>query len=286
MSLVFHLRIFRLLPRGGILPIGLLLILPFFIAAIFAPILAPFDPSELHLNAILEHPCREYLLGTDSLGRDVFSRLLYGARVSLWVGFISVSISIIIGMFFGVISGYFGGLIDEIIMRFVDVMLCFPSFFLILSVIAFLEPSLTTIMAVIGLTSWMAVTRLVRSETLTLRERDFIAAARLSGISAFRILMEHIAPNVMPPVLVSATLGIAGAILTESSLSFLGLGIQPPDASWGNMLMEGKDVIEIAPWMSICPGLAILCTVLGFNLIGESMQDMIDPVSRHKAGIL
>ena len=162
-------------------------------------------------------------------------------------------------------------------MRLVDVMLCFPSFFLILAVIAFLEPSLANIMVVIGLTSWMGVTRLVRADTLSLRERDFIASARLAGCSTPRILFRHILPNVLAPVLITATLGVAGAILIESSLSFLGLGVQPPTPSWGNMLMEGKVAIEIAPWLSIFPGLAILITVLGYNLLGESLRDMFDP---------
>ena len=177
----------------------------------------------------------------------------------------------------GLASGYFGGWTDELIMRGVDVMLCFPSFFLILAVIAFLEPSLTNIMVVIGFTSWMGVARLVRAETLSLRERDFIAASKLAGASAPRLLFVHILPNALAPVLVSATLGVAGAILVESSLSFLGLGVQPPDASWGNMLMEGKNVLEIAPWLSLWPGLAILVTVLGYNLLGESLRDLLDP---------
>ena len=166
-------------------------------------------------------------------------------------------------------------------MRGVDVMLCFPSFFLILAVIAFLEASVVNIMIVIGLTSWMGVARLVRAETLSLRERDFVAAAKLGGAGSLRILLTHILPNALSPVLVSATLGVAGAILVESSLSFLGLGVQPPDASWGNMLMEGKDTLEIAPWLSLYPGLAILVTVLGYNLLGESLRDTLDPRLKH-----
>ena len=188
-----------------------------------------------------------------------------------------MGISISIGTFLGLVSGYFRKYVDETIMRLVDVMLCFPSFFLILAVIAFLEPSLANIMVVIGLTSWMGVTRLVRADTLSLRERDFIASARLAGCSTPRILFRHILPNVLAPVLITATLGVAGAILIESSLSFLGLGVQPPTPSWGNMLMEGKVAIEIAPWLSIFPGLAILITVLGYNLLGESLRDMFDP---------
>ena len=207
----------------------------------------------------------------------MFSRLLFGGRISLWVGFVAVGISVSIGTTLGLISGYFRSWVDECIMRFVDIMLCFPPFFLILAVIAFLEPSLTNIMIVIGLTSWMGVTRLVRAETLSLRERDFIAAARLSGTSSYHILVRHILPNALAPVLITATLGIAGAILTESSLSFLGLGVQPPTASWGNMLMDGKAVISTAPWLSLYPGLAILVTVLGYNLLGESLRDFFDP---------
>lgn len=267
----------RALFEQGMLGIGLGIVVFMSLVAIFAPWLAPYDPTALHLNAILEPPCSLFPLGTDALGRDVLSRLLFGARVSLWVGFVSVSIAVLIGLTLGLLAGYFGGIVDEIIMRGVDVMLCFPSFFLILAVIAFLEPNLVNIMVVIGLTSWMGVARLVRAETLSLRERDFVAAAHLANASSLRIILIHILPNALTPVLVSATLGVAGAILVESSLSFLGLGVQPPDPSWGNMLMEGKDVLEIAPWLSLYPGLAILVTVLGYNLLGESLRDRLDP---------
>lgn len=266
-----------LLSRNCMLFIGLVLVIGMSLGAVFAPVLAPFDPNEMHLDSILQAPSGQFLLGTDRLGRDVFSRLLYGGRISLWVGFVAVGISISIGTILGLISGYFGGLIDEIIMRSVDVMLCFPSFFLILAVVAFLEPSLTNIMIVIGLTSWMGVTRLVRAETLSLREREYIESARLAGVSTLQVLMRHILPNAMAPVTISAILGIGGAILIESGLSFLGLGVQPPQASWGNILMEGKAVIENAPWMSLFPGLAILFTVLGYNLLGESLRDLLDP---------
>lgn len=266
-----------LLPRDLMLWAGIAIVGIMSLAALLAPWLAPFDPTVLHLDAVLEPPSARFWLGTDALGRDVFSRLLFGARVSLWVGFVSVGIAVCIGVMLGLVAGFWGGLTDECVMRGVDVMLCFPSFFLILAVIAFLEPSLTNIMVVIGLTSWMGVARLVRAETLSLRERDFIAAARLAGASSMRIMLVHILPNALAPVLVSATLGVAGAILVESSLSFLGLGVQPPDPSWGNMLLEGKDVLEIAPWLSLYPGLAILVTVLGYNLLGESLRDRLDP---------
>ena len=266
----------------GKLGLGLSIVLIMSLAALLAPFLAQYPPNELHLEHILEAPSADFLLGTDRLGRDVFSRLLYGGRVSLWVGFVAVGISISIGTCLGLVGGYFRGLVDEVIMRFVDVMLCFPSFFLILAVIAFWEPDLTNIMLVIGLTSWMGVTRLVRAETLSLRERDFVAQARLCGSSTRFILFGHILRNAMAPVLISATLGVAGAILIESSLSFLGLGVQPPEASWGNMLMDGKNVIETAPWLSLYPGLAILITVLGYNVLGESLRDLFDPRLKHR----
>ena len=247
------------------------------LAALLAPLIAPYDPNAINVDAMLLMPSWAHPLGTDALGRDVFSRILYGGRVSLWVGFVAVGLSTAIGLCLGLVAGYFGRLTDEIIMRGVDVMLCFPSFFLILAVIAFLEPSLTNIMVVIGLTSWMGVARLVRAETLSLRGRDFVLAARVAGAGPLRIMFRHILPNALAPVLVSATLGIAGAILVESSLSFLGLGVQPPDASWGNMLLDGKEVLEVAPWLSVFPGLAILFTVLGYNLLGESLRDLLDP---------
>lgn len=262
---------------NGMFLFGLGIVLTMSLLALFAPFLAPYSPDETHLTRILEPPCSAFPLGTDRLGRDILSRLLYGGRVSLWVGFVAVGISVGIGAILGLVSGYFKGLVDEIIMRLVDIMLCFPSFFLILAVIAFLEPSLANIMIVIGLTSWMGCARLVRAETLSLRERDYILSSRLTGCSTIYILFRHILPNAVAPILITATLGVAGAILVESSLSFLGLGVQPPTPSWGNMLMDGKAAIEIAPWLSIYPGLAILITVLGYNLLGESLRDIFDP---------
>lgn len=267
----------RCLGRHLMFTLGLGIVLVMSLAALCAPLIAPYDPTLEHDYAVLVPPCAEFWLGTDRLGRDVFSRLLYGGQVSLWVGFVAVGISVSIGTVLGLISGYFRGWVDEIIMRGVDVMLCFPSFFLILAVIAFLEPSLANIMIVIGLTSWMGVARLVRAETLSLRERDFVAAARLAGCSTPRMLFGHILPNALAPILITATLGVAGAILVESSLSFLGLGMSPPTPTWGNMLQDGKNVLECAPWLSLYPGLAILVTVLGYNLLGESLRDWLDP---------
>ncbi|MDD4731092.1 MAG: ABC transporter permease [Desulfovibrio sp.] len=265
------------LARNSLLLAGLVLVGAVSLAALLAPWLAPYAPEAINVDAVLLPPGADHWLGTDALGRDVLSRMLYGGRVSLWVGFVAVGLSTSIGLVLGLAAGYFGRLTDELIMRLVDVMLCFPSFFLILAVIAFLQPSLLNIMIVIGLTSWMGVARLVRAETLSLRSRDFVLAARVAGAGPLRIIFLHILPNALAPVLVSATLGVAGAILVESSLSFLGLGVQPPDPSWGNMLTEGKEVLGVAPWLSIFPGLAILLTVLGYNLLGEGLRDLLDP---------
>lgn len=256
---------------------GLVVVSLLFAVSFFAPVIAPYDPNAIDLKNILMPPGSSHLLGTDQLGRDILSRMIWGARISLKVGFVAVGIATLIGTILGTLSGYYGGIIDTLIMRAVDLMLCFPSFFLILTVIAVLEPSIWNIMAVIGFTSWMGVARLIRAEILTIREREFIQAARSQGASDMRIITRHIIPNAMSPVLVSATLGVAGAILTESALSFLGIGVQPPTPSWGNMLTAGKDNLEYAWWLSLFPGLAILITVLGYNLLGEGIRDALDP---------
>jgi len=263
--------------RNRVAVAGLVVVLALFIIALSASTVAPYPPDEIDTGNILSPPSRSHWLGTDVLGRDVFSRILYGAGVSLSVGFVAVSISSVIGIILGAVSGYFRGWPDKIVMRFVDIMLCFPSFFLILAVIAFVGPSIWNIMIVIGVTSWMSVTRLVRAEFLSIRERDFVQAARGQGAGDMRIIFIHILPNAMAPILVAATLGIASAVLVESGLSFLGIGVQPPDPSWGNMLTEGKDNIEIAWWLSLFPGLAILVTVMGYNLLGEGIRDSLDP---------
>ncbi len=247
------------------------------VLAILAPWLAPYDPSAIDVQSILLPPSWKHWCGTDTLGRDVFSRMLFGARVSLSVGFVAVGIAIAVGVMLGAMAGYAGGRTDAMIMRTTDMVLCFPTFFLILAVIAFLEPSIWNIMIVIGLTSWMGVTRLVRAELLSLRRREFVMAAESLGVSGPRLIWRYLLPNAMGPILVSAVLGIAGAVLIESGLSFLGLGVQPPDASWGNILTDGKDNIQIAWWLSLYPGMAILLTVLGYNLLGEGLRDMFDP---------
>ena len=261
----------RLAVGGGIV-VGILVAL-----AVLAPLLAPWDPNKPDTRRILTPPSPSHPLGTDQIGRDVLSRVLYGARVSLAVGFVSVGIATIIGILLGAAAGYHGGLVDAAIMRVVDLMLVFPRFFLLLAVLAFLKPSIWTIMVVIGLSGWMGVARLVRAEFLTLREREFVVWSESIGASAARVVFRHILPNAMAPVLVAMTLGIPAAILTESGLSFLGLGVQPPYATWGNILTDGKDALEIAWWMTLYPGLAILITVLSYNLLGEGIRDALDP---------
>jgi peptide/nickel transport system permease protein len=256
---------------------GSLVVLLLFAVSLLAPWIAPYDPSRIDLTQVLAAPSSAHPFGTDQLGRDVLSRMIWGARISLKVGFVATGIAILLGAILGAVSGYYGRWVDAVIMRFVDIMLCFPAFFLILAVIAILEPSIWNIMVIIGLTGWMGITRLVRADFISLKERDFVLAARVIGASDMRIIFVHILPNAMASILVAATLGIAGAILTESALSFLGIGVQPPMPSWGNILTAGKDNIDIAWWLSLYPGLAILITVLGYNLLGEGIRDSLDP---------
>ena len=263
--------------RNSLAVSGGMIVAALFVVAIFAPAIAPYDPTLIDTKSLFEPPSLEHLCGTDDLGRDVFSRMVYGARISLSVGFVAVGIATVVGLIIGAIAGYFGGWVDNVLMRFVELMMTIPTFFLILAVIAMLEPSIYNIMIVIGLTGWMGVARLVRAEFLSLKEREFVAAARAIGVPDAFIIIKHILPNAMSPVLVSATLGVAGAILTESALSFLGIGVQPPTASWGNILTLGKDNIEFAWWLSVFPGLAILITVMGYNLLGEGIRDALDP---------
>ena len=267
----------RRLLRNRLAAAGGAVILFFFLVSALPGLFSSHEPNRIDIVNILRPPSMSHPLGTDDLGRDVLARVVHGARVSLKVGFVAVGIATALGLLVGLLSGFYGGWVDAILMRIVDMMLCFPTFFLILSVIAFLEPSIWNIMAVIGLTGWMGVARLVRAETLSLKERDFVAAARAQGAGDARIIFRHVLPNTLAPILVAATLGVAGAILTESALSFLGIGVQPPTPSWGNILTAGKDNIEYAWWLSLFPGLAILVTVLGYNLLGEGIRDAADP---------
>lgn len=269
--------VWRQLRRNRLALAGGAVVLLLGVVALSAPLLAPYDPAAYDVKRILLPPGPQHWLGTDQLGRDVLSRMLYGARISMAVGFVSVGIAVLLGTLIGTVAGYYGGRVDELLMRFVDLMLNFPRLFLLLTLIALLRPSIWVIMTVIGFTGWMGLARLVRGEILSLREREFVQGARALGAADARIMGKHILPNALVPVLVSATLGVAGAILTESGLSFLGLGVQPPTPSWGNILIDGKANIEIAWWLSAFPGLAILVTVLAYNLLGEGLRDALDP---------
>ena len=260
---------------------GLIVITLLIIVALFAPIISPYTPSQQNVFERLQAPSLNHFFGTDDLGRDVFTRMIFGARISLAVGFISVFIILVIGTFLGIISGYYGGKIDYIIMRFTDIVLCFPTFFLIILVIAFIEPNIYNVMIVIGVTSWPGLARLVRAEVLSLKEREFILVSKMMAISNIKIFFVHILPNIISPLMVYSSLAIGGAILTESALSFLGLGVQPPMPSWGQILTSGKDYIYMAWWLSLFPGIAILVTVLAFNLVGEAIRDIFDPKEEH-----
>jgi peptide/nickel transport system permease protein len=256
---------------------GLTLIALLGLVAALAPWLGRLDPTAQNLIERLQGPTWKHWLGTDDLGRDVFARMVWGTRISLSVGFVAVGISVVVGTFLGLLAGFRGGWLDTLVMRFVDMMLSIPTLFLILAVLAFLGPNIYNVMVIIGLTSWPGLTRLVRGECLSVREREYIQAAAVAGLPTSRVLFVHLLPNVTSPILVSATLGVGGAVLTESALSFLGLGVQPPSPSWGNILSIGRDYMHIAWWLSLFPALAILVTVLAFNLLGEGLRDVLDP---------
>ena len=239
--------------------------------------LVPYSPTEYNLLDFLSPPTVEHWFGTDDSGRDVLSRMIHGARVSLSVGFVAVGIALVIGIILGALAGYFGGWTDAAISRLIEIMLTIPTFFLIIAIIAFLPPSIYNIMVVIGLTGWTGVARFVRAEFLKLKQLDFITALRALGASHKRIIFLHMLPNAMAPVLVSAVFGIAGAILTESSLSFLGFGVPPPTPSWGDILSQSRDYIEFAWWLTVFPGFAIFVSITAYNLVGEGLRDAMDP---------
>jgi peptide/nickel transport system permease protein len=257
--------------------LGASVILVLSLMAILGPMLTPFNPEEQNISERLLAPYSKHICGTDELGRDVFSRMLSGARVSLSVGFIAVIISSCIGIIIGAAAGYYGGRIDSVLMRFVDIMLSIPTLFLILILSVYLGPSIMNVMVIIGLTGWMDLSRLIRAEFLSLKKREYVLAARVCGASDARIIFKHILPNALAPVFVSVIFGVGGAILAESGLSFLGLGVQPPDASWGSILTSGKDYMERAWWMTVYPGLAIFITIMAYNLFGEGLRDALDP---------
>ncbi len=273
----YLILVFRQFWAPALNRVGLILVLLMFGMALFAPWLAPQSPTAYDLDDQLVAPSAEHLLGTDEQGRDVLSRLIYGSRVSLSVGFVAVFLYVSIGVIIGAIAGYYGGKIDMFISRIMEIVMCFPTFFLILAVLAFLGPSLINIMIIIGITGWTGIARLVRGEFLKLRTQDFVTSIQASGASSARVIFKHILPNAMAPVMVSATFGIASAILIESSLSYLGFGVQPPTPSWGDILSQSRDFMDIAWWLTVFPGVAIFITITAFNLVGEGLRDAVDP---------
>jgi peptide/nickel transport system permease protein len=258
---------------------GLALIVIFYLLALLAPLLAPFDPIEQGdlVTTSYVPPSREHLLGTDRFARDVLSRILFGARISLAIGFIATAISVTLGTLIGAVAGYFGGWIDSALMRFTDMVLAFPRLVLLIMIVALFEPSLAVIITVLGLTQWPGTTRIVRGDVLSLREREFVQAARALGMGRARIIARHLIPNVMAPVIVTATLGIGNTIVLEAGLAFLGLGIQPPTPTWGSMVADGRDNLIGAWWVATFPGLTIVLVVLAFNLVGDGLRDALDP---------
>ena len=258
---------------------GLMVMVVLVIVAIAAPLLAPFDPNQVSLSAYREGPSSAHWLGTDAQGRDVLSRIIYASRISLSVGLVAVAIYVVIGTMLGGIAGYFGGWVDSIIMRLADVVLSFPSIIVIITVVSILGPSIFNVMLVIGLLGWPPIARLVRGEFLTLRGRDFVVASQSVGASSPRIIFRHILPNATTPIIVNATFGVAQAILLEAGLSFLGLGVQPPTASWGNILNAAQSVtiLEEMPWLWLPPGAMIVISVLAINFLGDGLRDALDP---------
>jgi peptide/nickel transport system permease protein len=258
---------------------GMIVMILLYVVTLVTPLIAPYDPAAQGDIVTMRNlaPSWDHLMGTDKFGRDIFSRVLYGSRISLVIGFIAVGISVTLGTLMGAFAGYFGGWVDTVLMRFTDMMLSFPRLVLLIVVIALFSPSIWLVVAVLGLTGWMGTARLVRGEVLSLREREFIQAARALGMGDWRIIFRHVIPNTLAPVIVSATLGIGQTILTEASLSFLGLGVQPPTPSWGNMVADGRDALQDAWWIATAPGIAIVITVIAFNLLGDGLRDALDP---------
>jgi peptide/nickel transport system permease protein len=258
---------------------GLALLIALVAMAVFAPQIAPDDPNVIDPRSLRAPPSRVHLLGTDQLGRDVLSRLIYGSRVSLSVGFVAVAIYIVIGATLGALAGFYRGWLDNLVMRLADIVLAIPSLMIIIALAAVAGPSVRNIMIIIGVLQWPTTARLVRGQFLTLREQSFVEAARAMGAADARLIFRHVLPSALPPVIVAATFGVAAAILLESALSFLGVGVRPPTASWGNMLTEAQSltILESAPWLWLAPGLMITIAILTFNFIGDGLRDALDP---------
>ncbi|AGK60932.1 ABC-type dipeptide/oligopeptide/nickel transport systems, permease component [Archaeoglobus sulfaticallidus PM70-1] len=263
--------------------IALLIILCLFLVAVFADVISPYDPYEVNMKEKLQKPNLNHLLGTDQLGRDVLSRIIYGTRISLFVSVFAIAIIMFLGIMFGSIAAYFGGKVDEVIMRFVDVLLSFPGLILAITLVGILGPSLKNLVIAIALTSWASYARIVRSCVLSIKEMEFVTQAKVLGASDVYILVKHVIPNAIAPIIVLATLDMGHIVLSITGLSFLGLGAQPPTPEWGTMLNEGKNFMTTAPWLTIFPGLAIMITVLAFNLLGDGLRDLLDPRVREYA---
>ena len=262
--------------------IGVIVVVLLVLLALAAPLVARHDPTAIQLASQLQAPSGEHWLGTDIQGRDIWARLVYGARVSLAVGFVSQAIALALGLTLGLIAGYYGRWVDEVVMRLADVTLAFPTLLLLIAMAAALQPSMTVVFVTIGVVGWAGMARLVRGQVLVVRQLEYVQAVRALGGVDRRIMLRHVLPNVVAPVVIAATLGIAGAIMAEAALSFLGLGVQPPTPSWGAMIADGRDLSQLrsAPWTSVAPGVAIGAAVLGFNLLGDALRDALDP--RHQ----
>lgn len=265
--------------RHKLAMVGLATLAVFCLAALLAPVLAPADPNYVDIRNIKKPPSSAHLLGTDSAGRDVLSRMIFGARISMSVGLVAVAIASLIGVLIGLVSGYAGGKLDTLLMRFTELVMTFPTFFAVVIMVALVGPNIFNVMFVIGIFGWPGIARLVRGQAMSLREMDYVQASRATGASDRRILFAHILPGVMPHVMVAATLGLASAILTEAALSFLGLGVRIPTATWGNMLFAAQslDVLENQWWLWVPPGLAISLAVLAANFVGDGLRDAVDP---------
>ncbi len=272
----------KLLKKSPLAMVGTVLVILFLFVALFAPMLAPYDPIKQDLNNILQPPSKEHPFGTDTLGRDILSRIIYGARISLIVGVLVVTISSIIGIVAGLISGFFGGYIDLIIMRITDLFLSFPALILAMAIAGALGPSLTNTMIAISLVWWPPYARLIRGQVLTVKHKEFVEAATALGQSNLRIMFTHVLPNSLTPAIIQATMDLGAVILTAAGLSFIGFGAQPPTPEWGSMISLGRNYFLKQWWLATFPGLAILITVVGFNLLGDGIRDLLDPRIRRE----
>ncbi len=256
---------------------GIIILAFFALAALAAPIISPYSPNKQVLQERLSPPSVKHIFGQDQMGRDILSRTIYGARISLIVGLATVGFSVLLGILIGSVSGFFGGAIDEIIMRITDIFLAFPGILLAIAMMAVLGPSLKNVILALCILGWVGYARMVRGQVISVKKLEYVASAQALGASKTRIIIRHILPNIIPPVLVQATFGTAGAIIAEAGLSFLGLGTQPPTASWGAMLNQGREVLLVAPHLSIFPGIGIMLVVLSLNFVGDAMRDILDP---------